>query len=289
MYARPGDELLRCCAEAQHLFIAAPYIKANALTRVLDAIGEISSLTCVTRWDPLDLAVGVSDTECRTIVKGHGGLFRLHPSLHAKYYRMDDNILIGSANLTFSALGWSTQPNLEILSRAGNDFDAYAFQQELLKEAREISDDEFARWEAVAKTNLRTGNPVVNGQSILDTWRPATRDPRHLELAYLGRDEEIASFDEQRAAHRDIQALQVPLGLNSEQLRTWASACLLGAPFTNTVIRLNGLEVPAASSVLAETYGLTITEARRDMETVQTWLTLLGPQSLFCGTEVHQH
>ena len=278
MYARPGDELLRCCAEAQHLFIVAPYIKANALTRVIDAIGDISSLTCVTRWDPHDLAVGVSDTECRAIVKEHGGSFRLHPSLHAKYYRMDDDVLIGSANLTFSALGWSTQPNLEILCRAGNDFDAHTFQQELLKEAREISDDEFFLWEAVAKTNIGSRKLTAGGQPLLATWRPATRDPRHLELAYRGQDEEIASFDEQRAAHSDIQALQIPPGLNSEQVRTWASACLLAAPFTNSVVRLNGMEVRDASRLLADAYVLSITEARRDMETIQNWMTLLGPE-----------
>ena len=162
MYNRPGDELLRCCAGAQHLFIAAPYIKANALTKVLDAIGEISSLTCVTRWNPHDLAVGASDTKCRTIVKEHGGAFKLHPSLHAKYYRIDDDILIGSANLTFAAMGWSAQTNTEIICRPGSDFDAQAFQQKVLNEAREISDDEFLHWEAVAKASPPTENPVAS-------------------------------------------------------------------------------------------------------------------------------
>ena len=275
MYTRPGDELLRCCAGAQHLFIAAPYIKANALIKVLDAIGELSSLTCVTRWNPHDLAVSVSDTKCRTIVKEHGGSFRLHPSLHAKYYRMDDDILIGSANLTFAAMGWSAQTNTEIICRPGSDFDAQAFQQKLLNEAREISDDEFLHWEAVAKASPQTEAPVASGQPLLDTWRPATRDPRNMELAYQGREDKIASFDEQRAAHRDIQALQVPPGLNADEVRMWVSACLLAAPFADTVIRLRWMEAQNASRLLADTYGLSITEARRDMETVQNWLNIL--------------
>ena len=288
MSIRPGDELLRCCTEAQHLFITAPYIKANALARVLDAVGEISSLTCVTRWDPHDLAVGVSDIECRTIVKRHGGSFRLHPSLHAKYYRMDDDVLIGSANLTFSGMGWSTQPNLEILCRAGDDFSALAFQQELLKEAREISDEEFVRWEAVAKIGAQTENSVAGGQPLPDTWRPATRDPRNLELAYQGREDEIASSDEQRTAHRDIQILRVPLGMNSDQVRMWISACLLAAPFTNTVIHLLRLDTRNTARLLADVYGLSITEARRDMETVQNWLKLLGPKGLTCVPETRR-
>ena len=276
MNTRPGDEIIRRCAEARRLFIVAPYIKANALARVLDAAARIESLTCVTKWDPRDLAMGVSDIECRSIVKKHGGSFRLHPHLHAKYYRMDEVDLIGSANLTFAAMGWSDQPNLEILCRAGDDFDADAFQQHLLKDAREVSDDEFSCWEAVAKTDVGSHEPTVGEQPLLYAWRPSTRDPRHLELAYRGHDEAIASFDEQRAAHRDIQAMHVPTGLNSESFRIWTSTCLLSAPFANAVISLGGTEIQTAASTLAEDYRLSITEARRYIETVQNWLRFFG-------------
>ena len=279
MNARPGDTLLCYCNGARHIFIAAPYIKANALTRVLDALGDIESLCCVTKWVPHDLAAGVSDTECRTVVKEHGGSFRLHTSLHAKYYRMDDIVLIGSANLTFPAMGWSRQPNLEILCLAGDDFDARTFQDGLLKESREISDDEFLSWEAVAKAKFGSIEPTNSGHPFLYDWRPSTRDPRHLEYAYRGETEKIASYDEQRATHRDIQAMQIPPSLNSEQFRAWASACLLSAPFTNTVIGLHGSEVQAVSKVLSKTYGLGISDARRDMETVQNWLTFLAQES----------
>ena len=143
MWDSPGDLVTRLYSNAQSLVIAAPYIKANALSRILANVNAEASLICVTKWDPHDIAVGASDVECRSLIIGFGGSFRLHPSLHAKYYRIDDVILIGSANLTSSAMGWSPQPNLEILCRAGDDFDSLTFQQELLSGAREISDDEF--------------------------------------------------------------------------------------------------------------------------------------------------
>ncbi len=115
MSNRPGAALSRLCSGAQYLVIAAPYIKADALATVLADASPVASLICITRWNPYDIAVGASDTECRTIVTERGGSFRLHPSLHAKYYRIDDTVLIGSANLTSSAMGWSPQSNLEIL------------------------------------------------------------------------------------------------------------------------------------------------------------------------------
>ena len=278
MSNRPGDVLSRLCAGAQQLVVATPYIKADALVRVLADVSPTATLICVTRWNPHDLAVGASDTECRTIVSERGGSFRLHPSLHAKYYRIDDVVLIGSANLTSSAMGWSAQPNLEIICRAGDDFDAGAFQQELIEGSREVSDEEFARWEAIAEIKAQSDAQLAGSQPLLDNWRPSTRDPRNLEFAYQGREDDIASLDEQQAARRDIQALLIPPGLNDEQVRVWMSGCFLAAPFTNSVMRLHDMDTPNASRILAKSYGLNVTEARRDMETVQNWLVFLTPE-----------
>ena len=280
MYSRPGKVFSRLCAGAQELFIAAPYIKADALVRVLADVSLTTTLVCVTRWEPHDLSVGASDTKCRTIVTERGGSFRLHPSLHAKYYRIDDVVLIGSANLTASAMGWSAQPNLEILCRAGDDFDACAFQQALLKGAREISDEEFSRWEAIVRMKPQGEASVAGNQPLLDLWRPSTRDPRNLELAYQGREDDIASLDEQQAARRDIQALLFPPGLTDKEVQAWAATCLLASPFANSVIRHQNMDSPSASRLLGETYHLTVTLARRDMETVQNWLAFLAPETL---------
>lgn len=276
MYGQPGDILSSVCSGAQHLIIAAPYIKTDALTKVLADVSPAASLICITRWNLRDFAAGVSDTECRTIVTERGGSFRLHPSLHAKYYRIDDVILVGSANLTSSAMGWAPHSNLEILCRPGDDFDAETFQQSLFEGAREIGDEEFAHWESIAKISVQETDATPR----LDAWRPETRDFRHLELSYQDREDEIASFDEQRAAQRDIQALLIPPGLTDKQVRTWASTCLLAAPFTNDVIRLHGTDTTSSSRSLAEAYNLEITKARRDIETVQNWLRFLMPETL---------
>ena len=197
MAISPGDTLAQHCSSAQTLVFAAPYIKADALRRILASVNVEASLTCITRWIPHDLAVGVSDVECRELVIGFGGSFRLHPSLHAKFYHLDDVVLVGSANLTLSALGWSDGPNLEILCQAGSDFDFRTFEQALLDESREVTDAEFMRWQAVSGIEAHLGRQLTEGQRRIRTWRPRTRDPIHLELSYQERDDEIASLDEQ--------------------------------------------------------------------------------------------
>ena len=279
MYSRPGNGLSRLCSDAQRLIIAAPYIKADALAKVLAVVRPAASLTCITRWHPNDLAVGASDVECRAIVTKRGGSFRLHPSLHAKYYQIDDVVLIGSANLTSSAMGWAPHSNLEILCNAGDDFDACNFRQELLQGSREIGDVEFARWEAIVKINTRSST-TSGEQPMLGSWRPKTRDLKHLELACRDRGDEIASPDEQEAARRDRRALSIPQRLTDEEVRAWLSTCLLAAPFTNSVIRLNSLDKQTAVDSLAKIYELDTTVAQRDMETVQNWLKSLAPETL---------
>ncbi len=281
MNGQPGSLLRDLCTGAQRLLLAAPYIKVDVLDVVLSRVAPEASFICVTRWNPRDLAVGASDIECRTMVTQFGGSFRLHTSLHAKYYRIDDTVLIGSANLTSSAMGWASQSNLEILCRAGDDFDAWSFEQNLLKHAREVSDWEFLHWQEISKICAQGDQAMIGGEPKLDTWRPATRDPRHFGLIYQGREDEIASQDEHRAARRDIQALSIPSGLTVEQVRIWASTSLLAAPFTNSVIQLlNAADAADSYNVLAETYGLSMTEARRDMETVQNWLAFFAPEVL---------
>ncbi len=279
MLERPGDLLLRLCSNARSLVIVSPYIKADALAKVLNSAKHICSLTCITRWTPDDLAVGASDIGCRSMVTEKGGSFRLHPFLHAKYYAIDDSIFVGSANLTLSGMGWSTQPNLEILCEIHNNFDAHRFLVEASKNAREVKDVEFSYWKNIITIKTQRSS-LFGDRAKLSNWRPMTRDPRNLEFAYRELHNEIASLDEQKATLQDIQKLSIPPNLDDKDLRTWMLTCLLATPFTNSVIGLSDLDTPSPVRILAETYRLDITEARRYMEAVQSWLSFLAPEIL---------
>jgi hypothetical protein len=185
---------------------------------------------------------------------------------------MDDAVLVGSANLTNSALGWSSQPNIEILCRPDDAFDSHRFEETLVIDSREIGDIEYHSWISILQDFAPIGRDV-------DTsfWRPLTRDPRNLIAAYEGRKDEITSFDEQASASRDMGALLIPQGLTGVQVRAWLSACLLSAPITDTVLRLGTTDPPNRLSSFAQTYGLDVSEARRCVETVQNWLVFLVP------------
>ena len=270
-----GDLLLQACSDAKSLFIVTPYLKADALNKVLNEISPATSLTCVTRWHPNDLIQGSSDLECHGQIVERGGLFLLHPFLHAKYYQIDDLILIGSANLTLSGMGWASQSNFEILHDVTNNFNSLNFQQKLLQNTREVSDTEYARWKAIIDSNIYR-DIIPDKQPQLDSWRPATRDVSNLIRAYRNQMDDIASLDEQKLAKRDIQFLLIPNGLSNEELNIWLSTCLMASPFTSSVMIAKDLDINSAPRFLSETYNISISTARRDMETVQNWLRYLG-------------
>ena len=272
--------LLQLCRSATQVLLAAPYMKVNALAKVLGQLPRQAQVTCVTRWNPLDICTGASDVGCRTLVKDFGGYFRLHPTLHAKYFRLDDRVLVGSANLTDSAMGWTRLPNLEILCHPDAGFESHTLENRLLEESREIQDSEFRLWQALEGTKERSFAVSGPNASALEYWKPGTRDPRNLELSYANQEERIASYDEQRLARSDLAALSIPPGLSTQEVRTWVSACLLSAPFPCAVVQQGASNAATIHRILAQTFQLSMRQARRDTETVQNWLRHFAPDAL---------
>lgn len=104
-----GTELSNLCAEAnKEVLLAAPFIKVSVLEKLMNKISPDVSLRCITRWFPEEIVAGVSDLEVWSLIqqRSNSSLW-LRPDLHAKYYRADQRCLVGSANLTGKALGWS--------------------------------------------------------------------------------------------------------------------------------------------------------------------------------------
>ena len=144
--ALPWHALLTRCQKANVAVIVAPYMKAGVLEQVLTAVADSATITCVSRWTPEDIRFGVTDLACRELALTYGGAFLLHDQLHAKYYRFDNQILIGSSNLTEAGMNVPGTGNLEILCAAPPEFDPAQFESQLLQEAYPVSDADFALW-----------------------------------------------------------------------------------------------------------------------------------------------
>jgi len=241
----PGDYLLKLCQSAtQDLWLVAPFVKAATLQRLLEGVSHDVNIQCVTRWRPEEIAMGVSDIEVWPLLKtrANSRLWLRH-DLHAKYYRADSQCLMGSANITATALGWTTHPNLELLIDVSPQHPALiGFEKELLSEAIVVNDDIYQHTQLVVAL-LEKEKPLIvsaaedqrPSQGVArDTWIPTLRNPEKLYLAYIGNQDRL-TMGVYESAVIDLQTLSLPSGLSKTAFDAYIGYMLLQMPIISKI------------------------------------------------------
>ena len=266
----PWDTLTQFCRGSGDVVIAAPYMKEDALVRLLEVLAPDAAIVCVTRWKPDDVLFGASDVNCRTLVLKQGGAFILHPRLHAKFYRFGSHVLVGSANLTRAGMGYGSPANLEILCTPEAGFDAEVFERELIRGARPVSDAEFQDWSTLAQLPRPDAAPTVPPGPVAD-WRPATRNPEHVWLAYTHSLERVPSSDERRLAKVDLVRLGLPRGLDRPAFDIWVRGALRSSTAVADVHDVANMADNDAWDYLAAAWSVSKAEATRYRATIEYW------------------
>lgn len=146
------DDLVAQSADrAADVVIVAPYIKKNTIEWLLDVLPIHAKLKILTRATIFDFIMGASDIECWPLIWDRGGIVYLLQTLHAKYYRFDNDVFIGSANITDSALGRNLRSNRELLAK-------YYFNDEL----KLIEEALFQDASVADKGLLHDLKPIIN-------------------------------------------------------------------------------------------------------------------------------
>lgn len=273
----PGDALEELLAGARsEAFFVAPFIKAPVMSRLLELLPDGVQLTVVSRWTAQEVIAGVSDIEVWDLLgRGDRGRMILHPQLHAKYYRVDDRALLGSANLTGAALGWSSAPNIELL-------EAHAplpeFEELLMQQALEPTTSLYEQLALLVREVQAAGADEEVWTVEIDdrkaTWLPSTRHPEILWSAYVGDAEQLTrtGLAQTRA---DLRRLDLPPGLSETAFRHAVAAGLMAQP---VLIELDGfLEEPrrfgAVCDWFVERLELDHEAASLAWQTTLRWLT----------------
>ena len=265
----PWHSLVELVRHASELVLAAPYIKEGTLSDLLSMAGAATSLTCVTRWLPGDIAMGISDVSVRQLILERGGDFRLHPNLHAKYYRCDGHVLIGSANLTEPGVGLGANPNFEILALADRSFDALTFERDLLVQSRSITDAEYEVW---ASISVERRKAAVHPEGTALIWRPLTRNPEDVWLVYSDRGHSVVSSPVRGNVRSDLDGLMIPAELDRDAFTVWVSAALLSSPFVCYVRSLPDGQDGDEFIQVSDDWGMAPADARYAAETARSWL-----------------
>jgi hypothetical protein len=243
----PGATLHQLCQSAtDELWLVAPFIKTAVLQRLLEGVSPSVGIQCVTRWRPEEIAMGVSDIDVWLLLKerGNSQLWLRH-DLHAKYYRADQHCLIGSANLTATALGWSAQPNLEILLDVPIHRPSLrGFETQVLAAATIVDDTLYEQTKALVallEPELKPKSYPEQEREALpspsmdrEVWLPSLRNPEQLYVAYSGERDRLARSVYEMAI-ADLEALNIPQGLSKSSFETYVGYMLLQMPIVKHV------------------------------------------------------
>lgn len=291
---KPGLQLEALCTQADYeVLLVAPFIKSSALDRLLSNIDRNIKFRCVTRWRPDEISAGVSDLDVWLLIKDRpDSTLWLRSDLHAKYYRGDQRALVGSANLTNTALGWSQQPNLELLISSDVLED---FEQELFTGSIVVDDalymhvkkvvDEFYGNEIPNLERTEFALEVLDEDDIpklpLETWLPMLRHPKNLYIAYAGNWEQLGTGSRVAARH-DLLALELPTGLTREQFQGYVGIQLLQRPIIREVDQFLGMpqRFGAVSDFLKSLLNLKDQKIDTDLlwQTLMRWMLHFMPE-----------
>lgn len=281
---RDGDRLVELLAAAtQDVLICAPFIKAGVLTRLLQAIPSPVPVRVVTRWLPAEIAVGVSDLEVFDVVAARDGTrLDLLDRLHAKIYVADSVALVGSANLTGAALGWSDKPNLELLTTLAATGEAIRQFLDQLAEARPATVEERDRLRNLAaeldvpELNL-VSDAATTASAVL--WLPRLAAPARLFQAYMPQMRDRLAASVLEAALSDIDALGIPAGLPEPAFRQAVTDAFERMPAVQRLLA-------AAADDLRDADGADIIRqmpVARDLDAEQQWLIVREWMTGFLG------
>ncbi len=216
-----GERLKALLQEAERrVILCAPFIKARVLQTVLSVVSAAVPVRIVTRWQPTEIAAGVSDLEVLEVANNRPNTkLELLDDLHAKLYLADDHCLVGSANLTGSALGWSERSNVELLVPAQPTDSDVAFLLKRLESATRATFTKRLEMEVAAAAFDITG--LDEGQEMTETgdtrrlaWLPRCAAPDKLYEIYQNPKTTVVVEDTKEDGLADLRDLLVRRGLS---------------------------------------------------------------------------
>ena len=258
-----GERLKVLLARAnRRVVLCSPFIKAKVLEAVLSVIADAVHVRIVTRWRTSEIALGVSDLDVFEIANSRTKTeLALLNDLHAKIYVSDDDCLVGSANLTASALGWSEPSNVELLvpARIADPDVRFLLQRLDLAEAATFAQrSEMAA--AAAAFDVKT---VDEGREIAAwctapalSWLPRCAAPDRLYEIYLNPETDLVAKGTQEDGLADLRDMKIHGGLSLDSFGESVRGTLRSMPGVERILD----EIPRG---VTDAHGVELVEATR--------------------------
>lgn len=294
----PGAELINLCRSGKReVILIAPFIKRDAMRLVLEAIpSSVTSVRCVTRWRVEEILAGVSDLEIFDLVKDRDGAsLYVQPALHAKYYRVDDACLVGSANLTKRGMGWAMPSNLELLVdvetklKRLKEFEKLVFSTaiEATKELRDELAHAAEELDTEGTVYIAEESPAGDEQSIpAGYWLPLCSRPELMFQIFTDTQTDRIVGWTLEAGKRDIAALRIPKHLSEFHFNKYVAALLRQSPLVQELEKI--AHKPVSPDEGREFISTHVPKDYRAYDNDQHWKTLRNWLLHFLPSEYRQ-
>ncbi len=266
---RPGEAVATLLATAKETcLIVAPFIRSQALQEMLEAIPAGVEIAIVTRWRPADLLAGASDLDVFDVASAREIPLYLRYDLHAKLFAADRTCLVGSANVTETALGWRNPANLELVTTVSRDApEVVAFEAELFRlaiqatsEQRDLMQRLIADLAGVVQQlpDAELATEELAGVLTAGGWIPRSKNPEDLYAVYRG---ETDAVGRARLSSMEAELLQMglPPALPEAHFNSWVCAAISQTPLVAGVLRVidaKGAVGESEVGAMLETLGL---------------------------------
>ena len=282
---RCGERILTLARDAERFVLVAPFITWPGFSPILEALPPGCPVDVFTRWRADEVAAGVSETGILQYVEATGGKVRLHHMLHAKaYVSSSGGALAGSANTTATGLGWSATPGVELLVSTSADDPALVGLFRLLDATSPVATEDLrqqvlAQARAFPLPKFREASGEERGANLA-AWLPSYSVPRALWMVYIGERDETVT----RLAQPDLDALDVPAGLDEEQFNAYVGSALLQGLPGLAAQRLSNLTTYKAVeglASLASDAGVEIEDPERRWNVLAAWVGYFLPNTYY--------
>jgi hypothetical protein len=250
------------------------------------------SVTLITRWDPREIAKGLNDLRIWEWLQERGNSqLRLRWDLHAKYYRGDFNVILGSGNLTKAGLNFRGRGNSEIMMYSSIEFDGVRDFERNLISSSAIPTEELYREMSADVERIRLEEPQVPirqpaARDILaievdGAWKPACEMPDILFEVYEHRTDAIDNVSRDIALD-DLDYIQAPEGLTKDEFKTFVRNVLAQSPlFPKVLAEVRAgrpISIDAGRQLVSATFGgVSESEAADIWSASRRWLAHFYP------------
>ena len=157
------DEIIDLIRSAEErIIIFSPYIKYNALSKLLSAKDDEIEITIITSWKPHDIAYGSSDLKIYPFCRDNGYTLLINNRIHLKSIIIDNftKAYTGSANITKRGLGYDSKSNYEIgtITHSIDIMDKIYFDM-IIESSKPVDDDYY---KSILKQSEKLDKPDIN-------------------------------------------------------------------------------------------------------------------------------